>query len=549
MKIQNTSLLLVGALACTPVVAQPADIILTQGKIISADAQDKIYQAMAVRDGKIIALGKSKEMQAWKGSQTQVINLKGKVVIPGLIDSHMHAIRAALSYSTEVHWFGLNSIEAALDKLKQAAVRAKPGEWLIVAGGWTEEQFKEGRRPTQEELSLAAPNNPVYVQWMYEWVMLTPAAYKTLNIQSEADLPGGGKFQLDANGKPTGAIIGGIVPLFDKLPKPNFEDKVNGTQKFFSELNRAGVTGVIDPGGFNMSPTEYAPLFQVWRNKQLTVRVNYSYFAQKPNKEFEEFKELTQLLPMRFGDDMLRFNGIGERVTFSMYNNDKATPADQEKFYQVARWAAQNGYTLTQHWQENASAATLLDVFERVNQEFPIAKLRWSIAHLNNGTEATFKRMKALGVGWAIQDAMYLDGDKALHRHGDKQLERMPPINTALKLGIPIGAGTDAHRVADYNPFIALRWMLDGKSASGRKLRGDDEIPSRMQALKMYTSGSAWLAHDEQKRGTLEVGKLADLAVLSDDYLNVPLEKIAQIHSQLTMVGGNIVYREGLKQP
>lgn len=549
MKIQNTSLLLVGALACTPVVAQPADIILTQGKIISADAQDKIYQAMAVRDGKIIALGKSKEMQAWKGSQTQVINLKGKVVIPGLIDSHMHAIRAALSYSTEVHWFGLNSIEAALDKLKQAAVRAKPGEWLIVAGGWTEEQFKEGRRPTQEELSLAAPNNPVYVQWMYEWVMLTPAAYKALNIQSEADLPGGGKFQLDANGKPTGAIIGGIVPLFDKLPKPNFEDKVNGTQKFFSELNRVGVTGVIDPGGFNMSPTEYAPLFQVWRNKQLTVRVNYSYFAQKPNKEFEEFKELTQLLPMRFGDDMLRFNGIGERVTFSMYNNDKATPADQEKFYQVARWAAQNGYTLTQHWQENASAATLLDVFERVHQEFPIAKLRWSIAHLNNGTEATFKRMKALGVGWAMQDAMYLDGDKALHRHGDKQLERMPPINTALKLGIPIGAGTDAHRVADYNPFIALRWMLDGKSASGRKLRGDDEIPSRMQALKMYTSGSAWLAHDEQKRGTLEIGKLADLAVLSDDYLNVPLEKIAQIHSQLTMVGGNIVYRESLKQP
>jgi predicted amidohydrolase YtcJ len=547
MKIQHTGLLLVGALACTSVFAQPADIILTQGKIISADAQEKIYQAMAVRDGKVIALGKSKDMRSWKGSQTQVIDLKGKVVIPGLIDSHMHAIRAALSYSTEVHWFGLNTIEAALDKLKQAAARAKPGEWLIVAGGWTEEQFKEGRRPTQEELSLAAPNNPVYVQWMYEWVMLTPAAYKTLNIQSEADLPGGGKFQLDANGKPTGAIVGGIVPLFDKLPKPNFEDKVNGTQKFFSELNRVGVTGVIDPGGFNMSPTEYAPLFQVWRNKQLTVRVNYSYFAQKPNKEFEEFKELTQLLPMRFGDDMLRFNGIGERVTFSMYNNDKATPADQEKFYQVARWAAQNGYTLTQHWQENASAATLLDVFERVNQEFPIAKLRWSIAHLNNGTEATFKRMKALGVGWAMQDAMYLDGDKALHRHGDKQLERMPPINSALKLGIPIGAGTDAHRVADYNPFIALRWMLDGKSASGRKLRGDDEIPSRMQALKMYTSGSAWLAHDEQKRGTLQVGKLADLAVLSDDYLNVPLEKMAQIHSQLTMVGGNIVYREGLK--
>ena len=544
MKRTSIQLLCLGLLTASPAFAQPAETILTNGKIISADDKENIYQAMAIRDGKIIALGKTSDMTTWQGAQTKVLDLKGKAVIPGLIDSHMHAIRAALSYSKEVHWFGVNSIEAALAKLKQAAAQAKPGEWLIVAGGWTEEQFKEGRRPTQEELIQAAPNNPVYVQWMYDWVMMTPAAYKTLNIQSEADLPGGGKFVVDANGKPTGAIQGGIVPLFDKLPKPTFEDKVVGTQKFFKELNRVGVTGVIDPGGFNMSPSEYAPLFNVWRNQNLTVRVNYSYFAQKPNKEFEEFKELTQLLPMKFGDDMLRFNGIGERVTFSMYNNDKATPEDQDKFYQVARWAAQNGYTLTQHWQENASAASLLEVFEKVNQEFPIAKLRWSIAHLNNGTEATFKRMKALGVGWAMQDAMYLDGDKALHRHGEKNLERMPPINTALKMGITIGAGTDAHRVADYNPFIALRWMLDGKSASGRKLRGNDEIPTRMQALKMYTSGSAWLAHDEHQRGTLEVGKLADLAVLSDDYLQVPIEKMANIHSKLTMVGGKIVHIE-----
>lgn len=544
MKRTSIQLLCLGLLTASPAFAQPAETILTNGKIISADDKEHVYQAMAIRDGKIIALGKTSDMKTWQGAQTKVIDLKGKAVIPGLIDSHMHAIRAALSYSKEVHWFGVNSIEAALAKLKQAAAQAKPGEWLIVAGGWTEEQFKEGRRPTQEELIQAAPNNPVYVQWMYDWVMMTPAAYKTLNIQSEADLPGGGKFVLDANGKPTGAIQGGIVPLFDKLPKPTFEDKVVGTQKFFKELNRVGVTGVIDPGGFNMSPSEYAPLFNVWRHQNLTVRVNYSYFAQKPNKEFEEFKELTQLLPMKFGDDMLRFNGIGERVTFSMYNNDKATPEDQDKFYQVARWAAQNGYTLTQHWQENASAASLLEVFEKVNQEFPIAKLRWSIAHLNNGTEATFKRMKALGVGWAMQDAMYLDGDKALHRHGEKNLERMPPINTALKMGITIGAGTDAHRVADYNPFIALRWMLDGKSASGRKLRGNDEIPTRMQALKMYTSGSAWLAHDEHQRGTLEVGKLADLAVLSDDYLQVPIEKMANIHSKLTMVGGKIVHIE-----
>lgn len=523
--------------------AQPAEIILRQGKIISADEKDNIYQAVAIRDGKIISLGSNSSIKKLQGPATKVIDLKGKTVIPGLIDSHMHAIRAALSYSTEVHWFGLPTIGAALDKLKHASAQAKPGEWLVVAGGWTEEQFKEGRRPTQEELLDAAPRNPVYVQWMYDWVMLTPLAYQSLNIKSEADLPSGSKFQLDASGKPTGAIVGGIVQLFDKLPKPSFEDKVVGTQKFFKELNRVGVTGVLDPGGFNMTPAEYQPLFQVWRSKNLTVRVNFSYFAQKPNKELEEFKELTQLLPMSFGDDMLRFNGIGERVTFSMYNNNKVSPTDQEKLYQVAKWAAENGYTLTQHWHENATVGTLLEVFEKVNQDIPIAKLRWSIAHLNNGDETTFKRMKALGVGWAMQDAMYLDGDKALHRHGEKALERMPPINTALKVGVNIGAGTDAHRVADYNPFIALRWMLDGKSASGRKLRGIEETPTRIQALKMYTSGSAWLAHDENRRGTLEVGKLADLVVLSDDYLKVPIEKMAQIHSKLTIVGGKVVYQ------
>ena len=523
--------------------AQPAEIILRQGKIISADEKDNIYQAVAIRDGKIISLGSNSSIKKLQGPATKVIDLKGKTVIPGLIDSHMHAIRAALSYSTEVHWFGLPTIGAALDQLKHASAQAKPGEWLVVAGGWTEEQFKEGRRPTQEELLDAAPRNPVYVQWMYDWVMLTPLAYQSLNIKSEADLPSGSKFQLDASGKPTGAIVGGIVQLFDKLPKPSFEDKVVGTQKFFKELNRVGVTGVLDPGGFNMTPAEYQPLFQVWRSKNLTVRVNFSYFAQKSNKELEEFKELTQLLPMSFGDDMLRFNGIGERVTFSMYNNNKVSPTDQEKLYQVAKWAAENGYTLTQHWHENATVGTLLEVFEKVNQDIPIAKLRWSIAHLNNGDETTFKRMKALGVGWAMQDAMYLDGDKALHRHGEKALERMPPINTALKVGVNIGAGTDAHRVADYNPFIALRWMLDGKSASGRKLRGIEETPTRIQALKMYTSGSAWLAHDENRRGTLEVGKLADLVVLSDDYLKVPIEKMAQIHSKLTIVGGKVVYQ------
>ncbi len=522
--------------------AQKAETVLLNGKVVSADERGSVHQALAIRDDRIIALGKSAAVKKLVGPDTRMIDLGGRTVIPGLIDSHMHSIRAALSFSTEVHWLGLGSLDEAVARLRDAARSAKPGAWLVVAGGWTEEQFRERRRPSQAELVAAAPDNPVYVQWMYGWAMLTPLAHKALGINAESDLPGGGKFERDAAGQPTGAITGGIVPLFDKLPRPDYGQKVEGTKKFFRELNRVGLTGVIDPGGFNMSPDEYAPLLQVWRERQLTVRMVYSYFSQKRGRELEEFKELTQLLPMGFGDDMLKFNGIGERVTFGMYNNDKPTEADKEQFYQAARWAAERGMTLTQHWHSDASVHHLLEVFERVNRELPIARLRWSIAHLNDASEATLARMKALGVGWAVQGAMYFDGERELKARGAAELKRMPPLRTALKVGTRIGAGTDAHRVANYNPFVALRWMLDGKSAGGVALRGPEETPDRLQALRMYTQGSAWLAHDETRRGALLVGKLADLVVLDRDYMTVPLPEMASLHSLLTMVGGRVVY-------
>jgi len=545
MTILSRVLVTLSLAITTTAFAQAPDTVLLNGKIVTADESGTVAQALAVRDRRIVALGKSAAIKRLSGKQTRVVDLGGRTVIPGLIDSHMHAIRAAQSYSTEVHWFGTASIEQALGRLRDAARAARPGAWLVVAGGWTEEQFRERRRPTQAELVEAAPDNPVYVQWMYGWAMLSPLAYKALAINAETDLPAGGKFVRDAGGNTTGAVAGGIVALFDKLPTPAFEQKVEGTRKFFRELNRVGLTGVVDPGGFNMSPAEYAPLFLVWRDRTLTVRVNYSYFSQKRGKELDEFKELTQLLPMGFGDDMLRFNGIGERVTFGMYNNDKPTEADKEQFYQAAKWAAERGMTLTQHWHSDASVGHLLDVFERVNREVPITKLRWSIAHLNDGTEATFARMKALGVGWAMQDAMYYEGERAFKERGDVALKRMPPMRTALKAGVVVGAGTDAHRVANYNPFVALRWMLDGKSAGGVPLRGPEETPSRIEALRMYTSGSAWFAHDDARRGTLGVGKLADLAVLSKDYLGVPVEEIGGIQSLLTLVGGRVVYADG----
>jgi len=527
---------------------QTADTVLINGKILTVDSQSSVREAIAIRGGRILAVGTTADIRKLAGPSTRSIDLQGDTVIPGLIDSHLHAIRAALSFSTEVNWIGARSLPEALSRVHQAAQTMKPGSWLIVAGGWNVDQFQERRRPTQAELVAAAPDNPVYVQLGYGWAVLTPAGLKALNISTDADLPSGGKLEKDPSGKLTGGITGGqaaIIALFDRLPKPTFDQQVEGTRKFFRELNRLGMTGVVDPGGNNLLPSDYQALFRVWQQGQLTLRVAYALCSNNTGAEFDEFKNLTQLLPMGFGDDLLKFNGLGERITAAMNNNNRPSATDKEKYAQIAKWAAERGMSLTMHWGNDASVNQLLDIFEAVNKEVPIKDLRWSIAHLNDASEQSLRRMQALGVGWTVQDAMYFGGDQFRQTSGVEAARRAPPVVTGAKLGVAIGAGTDAHRVASYNPFTALQWFLDGKTVSGVAIRGPEETPSRIEALRLYTLGSAWFSFDETRRGSLEVGKLADLAILSKDYMTVPVDQIGGIESLLTMVGGKIVYAAG----
>ena len=529
-----------------------ADTILINGKILTADAKFTIHAALAIKGDRITAAGATRVVRALADAKTRVIDLGGRTVIPGMIDSHMHAIRAGLSFATEVHWIGAPTIENAVGRLRDAAKRMPPGAWIIVAGGWTERQFADKRRPTQKELVAAVPDNPVYVQLGYQWALMTPKALEALKIARDEDLPAGGRLERDGSGMLTGAVAGpqpAIVALFDRLPKPTYEQKLEGTKKFFLELNRLGLTGVIDPGGNNITPPDYEALFQIWRENQLTVRVAFSFGSQGNGGEFEEITEpVLKLLPVRLkgdtagvGDNMLRSNGIGERITGGMYNNDKPTAADKEAFEAIALWAAQRSLTLTVHWSNDASVGQLLEVFDHVNSQVPIAPLRWSIAHLNDASFETLSHMKKLGVGWTMQDAMYFNGDATIRQRGPAA-RRIPPIETARKLGVVIGAGTDAHRVASYNPFTCLQWILDGKTVEGISMRAAEERPTREDALRMYTIGSAWFAHADDRRGSLEVGKLADLAVLTKDYMTVPVGQIGSIESLLTMVGGKIVY-------
>jgi predicted amidohydrolase YtcJ len=547
-RIRDTSLALVAlaAISIWPANAQSADTLLLNGKIVVYDAAPA--QALAVRDGKIAAIGSTAEIRALAGASTRIVDLGGRTVIPGLIDSHIHAIRAGLTYTTEVHWTGVRTLAAALDRIRAAAKTAPKGSWLIVAGGWTERQFAEDRRPTQTELAAAAPDHLVYVQLLYSRVLLSPGGYAALGLGRDEAREPRIVIEYDKDAKPTGWVTGdnrAISELFDLLPRPTFAQKVEGTRAFFRALNALGLTGVMDPGGYNLPIDDYRPLLARWRQGGMTLRVRYSLSAPRRDRELEDFKELTQVLPMGFGDGLLRFNGIGENAAWGLYNNDNPTPAQKETLTEVLRWAVSHGMTATFHWHNDRAVHHLLEVLERVNAETPVAKLRWSIAHLNDASPESLRRMNAMGLGWLMQNAFYFRGEAFLGQRGADVARVSPPIGSALRMGIALGGGTDAHRVMGPSPFVSLQWMLDGKTVSRVAMRGPEESPSRLEALRLYTQGSAWFSFEEGERGALAPGLLADLAVLSKDYLTVPVEEIGSTVSLLTMVGGRIVYADG----
>jgi predicted amidohydrolase YtcJ len=334
-----------------------------------------------------------------------------------------------------------------------------------------------------------------------------------------------------------------IVALYDRLPKPTLEEAMAGTQAFFRELNRHGVTGVSDPQGHNLSLDQYAAVKRLARDGALTLRVRYSQCAPRPGFELQDYEALARA--PRVDDDWLRFTGVGECVTWGMYNNDDPSPAQSAQFEAVALFAARQGLGLTVHWNNDASVHHLLDIFERVRAHLDYAPLRWSIAHVHDATPATLARMRALDLGWLMQDRLYFAAPSFLSAYAQSRVESMPPLATALRLGLAVGGGTDADRVMSYSPFVALRWMLDGRTVAGLSTRTTSETPTREQALRIWTQGSAWFTHEDDRRGVLKPGAWADLAVLSGDVTTMPVEEIAGLRSVLTMVGGKIVFTDG----
>ncbi len=527
------------------------DLVLFNGRITTLDPEKPEVSALGIKDGLVVALGSDEEV----GKGTQQIDLKQRRVIPGLNDSHLHLIRGGLNYNMELRWDGVPSLATAMDMLKAQARRTPPPQWVRVIGGWSEMQFVEKRMPTLQEINAVAPETPVFILHLYDRALLNAAALRAVGYTKETPDPVGGRIERDKNGIPTGALIAEpnaliLYATLAKGPKLPLEDQINSTRHFMRELNRLGLTSCIDAGGgFQNYPDDYKVIEHLHENNQMTLRIAYNLFTQNPGKELADFQKWSKMTSPYSGDGMYRQNGAGEMLVFSaadfedfLYQRPDMPSNMEGDLKQVVRFLVENRWPFRLHATYNETIHRALNVFEEVNREVPFKDLSWFFDHAETITDGNLERIKALNGGIAIQHRMAYQGEYFIERYGKQAAKRAPPIRKMLKMGIPVGAGTDATRVASYNPWMSLYWLVTGKTVGGTSLYGDENKVDRLEALRLYTLGSATLSREENQKGSLSIGRYADLAVLSQDYFQVPDKSIKDITSVLTVVGGKIVY-------
>jgi predicted amidohydrolase YtcJ len=535
----------------------PADLIVRNAKVSTQNASQPEAEALAVRDGLIVAVGSERDVSLLRGGATRVIDAGGRRVIPGLNDSHLHATRGGRFYNLELRWDGVDSLQRGLEMIREQAQRTPPGQWVRVIGGWTPYQFREKRMPTVAELNAAAPETPVFVLFLYSQALLNDAGTKALGITSESRPPEGGRYELVDGG---GAILHAepnpsiLYSTIAKLPQLSRDDQVNSTRYFYRELNRFGITSAIDPGGGgHVYPEDYEATKVLALEGRFPLRISSYLFAQKKGSELQDYERWTKEEQLNLNRAVERLNGYvtegaGENLVWSAgdFENFLAPRPEfgesmETELGAVVRLLADHGWPIRIHATYDESISRVLHVFELVFAETGY-RARWCIDHAETVTPRNLVRIRALGGGIAIQDRMAFAGELFAERYGAEAAKTAPPLRQMLDAGLPVGAGTDATRVSSYNPWLSLYWMVTGKTVGGTELFSPANRLSREEALRLYTLGSAWFSGEECVKGKLAPGQYADFALLSADYFTVPEEGIRSIESVLTVTGGDIVY-------
>nr|WP_241014820.1 amidohydrolase [Burkholderia sp. Ac-20379] len=533
-------------------------MILHNGRITTLDRANPIARAVAITDGRFVAVGDDADIVPLAGSATRVVDLQGRPALPGLIDNHLHLIRGGLNYNMELRWDGVPSLALAMEMLRrQVAVTPAP-QWVRVVGGFTEHQFAEKRLPTIDELNAAAPDTPVFILHLYDRALLNAAALRVVGYTKDTPEPPGGTILRDATGNPTGLLLANpnatiLYATLAKGPKLPIEYQYNSTRHFMRELNRLGVTGAIDAGGGSQNyPDDYEVMRKLHDANEMTVRIAYNLFTQKPKAEKEDFVNWTQSVTYHDGSDYFRHNGAGEMLVFSAADFEdfrvarpELPPEMEGELEGVVRVLAQNRWPWRLHATYDETISRALDVFEKVNEEIPLDGINWFFDHAETISERSMDRIAALGGGVAVQHRMAYQGEYFVERYGAQAAEATPPVKRMLEKGLKVSAGTDATRVASYNPWVSLSWLVTGKTIGGLRLYPQRSLLDRDTALRMWTEYVTWFSNEEGKKGRIAVGQLADLMVPDRDFFACAEDDIAGTSALLTVVGGRIVWGAG----
>src|SRR6266704_2181246 len=535
-----------------------ADLILHHGLFTTLARTHPTATAVAIKDGRFLAVGRDSEIMRLVGTKTRVIDLKGRRVLPGLIDNHLHIIRGGLNFNMELRWDGVRSLTDALSMLKRQVAVTPPPQWVRVVGGFTEHQFAEKRLPTLEEINALAPDTPVFLLHLYDRALLNAAALRAVGYTKDSPEPSGGEIVRDARGVPVGLLLakpnaGILYATLAKGPKLPFEYQVNSTRHFMRELNRLGVTGAIDAGGgFQNYPDDYAVIRKLDEDRQLTIRLAYNLFTQKPKGEKEDFLNWVKTSTYKQGSDYFRHNGAGEMLVFSAADFEdfrqprpNMPPEMERELEGVVRILATNRWPWRLHATYDETISRALDVYERVARDIPLDGLNWFFDHAETISERSMDRVAALGGGIAVQHRMAYQGEYFVERYGAAAASATPPFARMLAMGLPVSAGTDATRVASYNPWVSLAWLVTGRTVGGLRIYPERNCLDRETALRMWTENVTWFSNEEGKKGQIKVGQLADLVVPDRDYFSCPESEIADITAALTVVGGKVVYGAG----
>lgn len=539
--------------------AEIVSTVLINGHIITVDDQFSIQQAVAIANDRIIATGTNEDIHKLATAATTVIDLKGRTVIPGLIDNHNHWIRATEYWASEARLDGVQTREQALQILRKKAASLPPGKWLFTLGGWYEDQFSGDQSGfTLAELDSLAPGRPVFVQAKYDHAFVNTAWFEAMDIEllaAHSPAPAAGSlagFVLrDAAGKATGRLNGGfqmISRAISRFPSVSEAEQLEGIHSAMAYANSLGLTSVFDPGGLGIKAASYDRIQRLAESGELTLRIMHTLWGgmqiRTPAAAREFAAKLRDIHPLQ-GDVWYNQVAMGE-VYYPDFHWDgttrPATPseADIAAGREILMAAAAGGWPVQTHAIQPQTIDILFDVMEEVDKIWSLRTLRWSITHADNIGSAQIERARKLGVVLQLRSQRANGGvTPVFEKYGDAAFN-MPPLRLVQDSGITFGFGSDGTKESQINPFVTLWWATTGKMLSGEIV--NHQVLTREEALIAFTRSNAYLTFQENQLGAIKPGLLADMVVLDRNYLAIPLDEIRDIKPVATLVGGRIVY-------